>query len=316
MSDVVLCECFARDGLQHESAVLPTELKRQLLEGLAGVGFARIEATSYANPAVIPQFADASELLASLPRREGVSYKATCPNPRAVARALADRAKGCGVDEISVLVSASDSHSQRNLGRSRIEQWRLIDEMIAAARDRFRIIGSISVAFGCPFEGRVDPDDVLADVQRFVQQGVTLVSLGDTVGLATPRTVRSMCERVGRECPDATVVAHFHDTRGTGLANYVAALEAGVRHFDCAIGGVGGHPTAIPYGAGHTGNVCTEDWVVLLEAMGVATGIDIERLVDVARACEAALGRRLSSRVLRSGWQTRAAVPGTAGAPG
>jgi len=298
MAGVTLCECFARDGLQHEPAFVPTAAKRALIERFAALGFPRIEATSYSNPKVVPQFADASELLKALPRREGVFYKATCANPRAVERALADLDAGFGVNEISLLVSATEAHTQKNLNRTRAEQWANVEEMVAKASARFRIVGTVSVAFGCPFEGRVDPGVVAEDVARFVALGVTHVALGDTTGLATPKSVAAMVKRMPRE---ATLVAHFHDTRGTGLANCVAAHEAGVPFFDSSFGGVGGHPARVTYGGGHTGNVCTEDLVNLFEAMGIDTGIDLDGLVDTARFCEQVLGRELHGRVTRSG---------------
>ncbi len=159
-------------------------------------------------------------------------------------------------------------------------------------------MGTVSVAFGCPFEGKVDPGVVAADVARFAALGVAHVALGDTTGLATPKSVAAM---VGRMPRAATLIAHFHDTRGTGLANYVAAYEAGVRFFDASFGGVGGHPAKVKYGGGHTGNVCTEDLVNLFETMGIDTGIDLEGLVETARYCEEVLGRELHGRVTRSG---------------
>jgi hydroxymethylglutaryl-CoA lyase len=298
MAGVTLCECFARDGLQHEPAFVATDAKRALIERFAALGFRRIEATSYANPKRVPQFADASELLRALPRRAGVHYKATCANPKAVARALADLDAGFGVNEISLLVSATEAHTQKNLNRTRAEQWLNVEEMVKLAAGRFRLVGTVSVAFGCPFEGKVDPGVVAADVARFASLGVAHVALGDTTGLATPTTVKDMVRRMPA---GALLIAHFHDTRGTGLANYVAAYEAGVRFFDASFGGVGGHPAKVKYGGGHTGNVCTEDLVSLFEAMGIATGIDLDRLVDTARYCEEVLGRELHGRVTRSG---------------
>src|SRR3970040_1164909 len=165
---VTLCECFARDGLQHEPAFVPTATKRALVERFAALGFARVEASSYSNPKVVPQFADASDLLKTLERKKGVFYKATCANLRAVERALADLDAGHGANELSLLVSATESHSRKNLNRTRAEQWRNIAEMAAAARGRFRLVGTLSVAFGCPFEGRVDEKVVLQDVGRFL----------------------------------------------------------------------------------------------------------------------------------------------------
>ncbi len=297
MDVVTLCECFARDGLQHEPAFVPTVAKRALVERFAALGFRRVEATSYSNPKVVPQFADASALLKDLTRKEEVFYKATCANVRAVERALADLDAGHGANEISLLVSASESHSQKNLNRTRAEQWRNIEEMVAAAKGRFRLVGTVSVAFGCPFEGKVPPDTVLADVQRFSKLGVAHVALGDTIGAAMPISVKNILKQL----KDVTPIAHFHDTRGTGLVNYVAAYEAGVRHFDSSFGGVGGHPAKVKYGGGFTGNVCTEDLVNLFESMGIPTGIDLEGLLATAEFCEQALGRELYGRVTRSG---------------
>src|SRR5256885_14107003 len=164
MDAVTLCECFARDGLQHEPDFVATGTKRALIERFASLGFRRVEATSYSNPKVVPQFADASELLKSLKREPAVFYKATCANVRAVERALADLDAGFGANEISLLVSATDSHSKKNLNASREEQWRNIAAMATAAKGRFRLIGTVSVAFRCPFEGAVDPDAVTEDV--------------------------------------------------------------------------------------------------------------------------------------------------------
>ena len=301
MDGVTLCECFARDGLQHEPGFVPTATKRELLERFAALGFRRVEATSYSNPRVVPQFADASDLLKELPRKKGTSYKATCANPKAVQRALADAEAGFGVDEISLLVSATESHTQKNLRRSRAGQWASVEEMVQMAGKRFRLVGVVSVAFGCPFEGKVDPGTVVDDVMRFVDLGVQHVAVGDTTGMATPKSVRELILKIKSSNQKTIPIAHFHDSRGTGLVNYVAAYDAGVRHFDSSFGGVGGHPAKVKYGGGFTGNVCTEDLVSLFESMGVATGIDLDGLLATAEFCEQALGRELHGRVTRSG---------------
>jgi hydroxymethylglutaryl-CoA lyase len=295
--DVTLCECFARDGLQHEPAFVPTAAKRALVERFAALGFPRVEATSYSNPKVVPQFADASDLLKSLKRKPSTYYKATCANVKAVERALADLEAGYGANEISLLVSATESHTRKNLNRTRAEQWQNIAAMVDAAQGRFRMVGTISVAFGCPFEGKVDPGSVIADAERFASLKVNHVALGDTTGMATPKAVRNLFQNL----KGVTPIAHFHDTRGTGLVNYVAAYEAGVRHFDSSFGGVGGHPAKVKYGGGFTGNVCTEDLVNLFESMGIDTGIDLDGLLETAELCEQALGRELHGRVTRSG---------------
>ena len=300
-NDVVLCECFARDGLQHETVHLSTKDKVALIDRFARLGFRRVEATSYSNPKVIPQFSDASVLLQTLPRQPDVFYKATCANVRAVERALTDKAQGYGANEISLLVSATDTHSQKNLARSRQEQWRNIAEMVAAASGHFRLVGTISMAFGCPFEGRVSESSVLRDVERFLELGVDYITLADTTGVATPVSIKRLFGEMLSNRSGVTAIAHLHDTRGTALANSVAALDAGVRYFDCAFGGVGGHPVKVKYGGGYTGNVCTEDLVDLFESMGVRTGIDRTALLETVQACEIALGRELLGRVARSG---------------
>jgi hydroxymethylglutaryl-CoA lyase len=297
---VTICECFARDGLQHEPEFVPTDAKVELIERFAALGFRRVEATSYSNPAVVPQFADASEVLRRLPRKDGVSYKATCANVRAVERAVADLQAGFGAGELSLLVSASDTHSRKNLKRGREEQWQNIADMVRVADGRFKLVGTVSVAFGCPFEGKVDRRVVREDVQRFLGLGVRHVALGDTTGMATPSSINDLFGELGR-LRYFIPIAHFHDSRGTGLVNYVAAYQAGVRHFDSSFGGAGGHPAKVQYGGGFTGNVCTEDLVNLFESMGIETGIDLEGLLDTARFCEKTLGRELYGRVTRSG---------------
>src|SRR5207244_13512978 len=192
MDAVTVCECFARDGLQHEATFVPTTAKRALVERFDTLGVRCVEATCYSNPKVVPQFADASELLKSLGRKPGVHYKATCANVRAVERALADVDAGFGANEISLLVSATEAHSQKNLNRSRAEQWQNIEEMARAAKGRFRLVGTVSVAFGCPFEGKVDPASVADDARRFHSLGVEHVALGATLGPAPPPAATAM----------------------------------------------------------------------------------------------------------------------------
>jgi len=297
--DVVLCECFARDGLQHEAGVIPAEAKAAIIRQIADVGFRRIEITSFSHPKHVPQFADADAVLEAVPPRAGVLFKATCPNPQAVSRALAAKERGRGPEEISYLVSASEGHTRKNLRRSRDEQWANVTEMARLAGDAFTGVGTISVAFDCPFDGPTPPERVLEDAQRFVSLGITRIAIGDTVGSATPPRVKALVKLLKDALPDATFIAHFHDSRGTGIANCVAALEAGLTHFDTALGGTGGHPAGIAYGEGFTGNVCTEDLVTLFEAMGVRTGLDLNAMREAGHAAEAMLGRTLYSKALR-----------------
>ena len=300
--EVVLCECFARDGLQHEPEVLPAEAKAAMLARIADCGFRRIEITSFSHPKYIPQFADADTVLAAVPPRPGVLFKATCPNPAAVRRALAAREGGRGPEEISFLVSASEGHTRKNLRRSRAEQWAQVEEMAALAGDAFTTVGTISVAFDCPFDGPTPEERVVEDARRFLSLGVGRIAIGDTIGSATPPRVRALMRRLRDALPEeAVLIAHFHDSRGTGVANCVAALEAGVTYFDTALGGTGGHPAGIAYGEGFTGNVCTEDLATLFEAMGIRTGLDLEAVREAGRAAEALLGRRLHARTTRLG---------------
>ena len=301
-AQAVVCECFARDGLQHEPAPLPEAAKVAAIDAFTAAGFARIEATSYSHPDHVPAFRDASAVLARIRRAPGVFYKATCPNPRAVTRALADHGAGHGANELSLLVSATEAHTERNLRTTRQRQWDAVAEMVALAAGRFRLVGVVSVALGCPFEGRVDPGRVVDDVARFAALGAGLVSVCDTTGHGTPSAVRHLFRRVLDEVPGTVPVAHFHDSRGTGIANCMAALEAGCRFFDSAMGGVGGHPAQIRYGGGHTGNVATEDLVNLLEAEGIDTGLDRDALLAASRLCERLLDRELGSMVARSGF--------------
>ncbi|MCO6415506.1 hydroxymethylglutaryl-CoA lyase [Siccirubricoccus sp. KC 17139] len=296
---VILCECFARDGLQHEARIIPAEAKIAMIERIADCGFRRIEITSFSHPTHVPQFADAEQVLKGVRRRPGVLFKATCPNPQAVKRALAAREGGWGPEEISLLVSASEGHTRKNLRRSREEQWANVAEMAKLGRDAFVMVGTISVAFDCPFDGPTAPDRVLEDAQRFAELGVTRIAIGDTIGSATPPRVRDLIGWLHGALPTATFIAHFHDSRGTGLANTLAAIEAGLTHADTSLGGTGGHPAKIAYGEGFTGNTCTEDLATALAAMGYETGLDLEALRAAGLEAERMLGRSLGSRTLR-----------------
>jgi hydroxymethylglutaryl-CoA lyase len=301
---LVLCECFARDGLQHETRQIPAEAKIAMIERIADAGFRRIEITSFSHPQQVPQFADAEAVLKGVKRRPGVLFKATCPNPQAVNRALEAKQGGWGPDEISLLVSASEGHSQKNLHRTREEQWLNVAEMAALARDNFVMVGTISVVFDCPFDGPTPQERVLQDAERFAAMGVTRIAIGDTIGSATPPRVRDLIGWLHGALPEATFIAHFHDSRGTGVANTLAAVEAGLTHADCALGGTGGHPAKIAYGEGFTGNTCTEDLVTALHAMGYETGLDLPKLYEAGREAERLLGRQLYSKAVRLGEAT------------
>ena len=302
LRDVTFCECFARDGLQHEETFVSTEVKLELLERFTRIGFARIEATSFSHPKHVPQFADAEAVLAGIRRGSDTRYKATCANLHAVNRALAAKRQGYGPEEISFLISATESHTQKNLKRGRAAQWQLIEQMADAASGQFLIVGAISMALGCIFEGEVDPGVVVQDVRRFERLGVKLITLGDTAGLGTPVSVARLVRDTRAAAPDVTLAAHFHNTRGTAMANCVAAWQAGLTHFDSSLGGIGGHPARIQYGEGNTGNVPTEDLAVMFESMGIRTGLDFPLLMDTARFCERTLNRELLGMITRTSY--------------
>ncbi len=298
--EVIFCECFVRDGLQHESRYIETAVKSDLLDRFTRIGFPRIEATSFAHPKNVPQFADAETLLQQMKRRPGTRYKATCANMHSVNRALAARDQGYGPEEISFIISATESHTKKNLNRSRAEQWALIEQMAEVTRGKFVLVGALSMILGCSFEGAVDPKVVVEDIRHFVRLGVTTITLGETSGMGTPISVKNLVRDLRDAVPEATLVAHFHNTRGTAMTNCIAAWEAGVTHFDSSFGGIGGHPAKIKYGEGNTGNVPTEDLAVLFESMGVNTGLDMALLMDTAHFCEQVLERELLSMMTRT----------------
>lgn len=287
---VSIREVGPRDGLQNEQPV-PTAAKVELINALSGTGVGRIEAVSFVHPRAIPQMADADEVWAAVGKAPGVRYSALVPNSRGALRAV-----GAGFAEIEVVVSASDTHNRKNLNRSTAESLDDIEGLIATTPAAVEVI--VATSFGCPYEGDVDPDRVAGIVDRVVAAGADRVAFGDTTGMATPRRVRDLLAAVPRDVP---ILLHFHDTRGTGLANILTALELGIAEFDASIGGLGG----CPYAPGASGNVATEEVVHMLHDMGIETGIDLDRLIEVAGLAERIVGRTLPSGVLRAGPRTR-----------
>jgi hydroxymethylglutaryl-CoA lyase len=299
---VVVCESFARDGLQHETEFVPTERKVAAIELFADIGFRRIEATSFSHPERVPQFADAEEVLRRICRRDGVVYKATCVNVKAVERAVAATEAGFGPSEISLVVSASETHSLKNVRRTHEQMRTELDESLRlAASAGLRAAGTVATAFGCPFIGAVTDEQVEKWVEFFAERGVETVSLGDTTGMGNPASVERRFTGLRARWPELAWIGHFHDTRGTAVANCVAALRAGVDHLDSALGGLGGHPPNIVYGVGSTGNVATEDLVAMLEDMGVATGVDLRGLLAASAFAERVVGRDLQAKVRTAG---------------
>jgi len=294
-STVRIREVGPRDGFQNEPEVIPTSDKVRLIDMLAGTGLPRLEVTSFVRPDVIPQLADAAEVLAAVTRPADVSYSVLIPNERGLERALEQRER---FDEINVFVSATESHNKRNKNRTIAESLDDLGRTVARAREEgLRCEGVISVVFGCPYEGEVAPDRVLEIADALAEMGCEEVSFGDTTGMANPRQVGEFLASATERLDGVELTAHFHNTRGQGLANVLAALEQGVSSFESAFGELGGSPLT----PGATGNISTEDLVSMLHEMGVETGVDLERVLDASRAAEELLGRPLGAHVLRAG---------------
>jgi hydroxymethylglutaryl-CoA lyase len=292
---VRLREVGPRDGFQNEPEVIATGDKVRLIELLARTGVKRLEVTSFVRADVVPQLADAREVLerASIPDEVAVSV--LVPNERGLEAALELRER---IDEVNLFLSASETHNRRNVNRSVEESLSGLERVIARAHEAgLRCEGVISTSFGCPYEGEVPPERVFAIAQRLRAAGAAEIAFGDTTGMANPVQVRGFFERAAAELPDVELTAHFHNTRGQGLANVLAALEAGCASFESSFGELGGCP--VPAGA--TGNIASEDLVSMLEEMGIETGVDLGLLVAAAAAAQRILGRPLGSHVLLAG---------------
>jgi hydroxymethylglutaryl-CoA lyase len=295
-SRISLREVGPRDGLQNEDPV-PTDAKVELIDALSMTGVRRIEAVSFVHPKAIPQMADADEVWKRIHRNDSVRYSALVPNLRGAQRAL-----DAGFNEIEVVVSASDTHNRKNVNRSTEESLDDIAGLIASAHEAGATVQVIvSTAWGCPYEGDVPVERVVAVASRAARDGADGISFGDTTGMATPSRVQRVVGQFRSAHADMPLNLHFHNTRGTGLANVLTALELGVDDFDASVGGLGG----CPYAPGATGNVATEELVHMVEDMGVATGVDLEAMIDAAATAERIVGRTLPSQVLRAGPRTR-----------
>lgn len=296
MGDAVrIREVGPRDGFQNEPEVIPTDDKVRLVEQLARTGLRRLEVTSFVRADVIPQLADGAEVLRRADIPEDVAVTVLIPNERGLDNALELRER---FQEINCFLSATETHNRKNVNRSVEESLSGLETVVRRARDSgLRAEGVISVSFGCPYEGEVAPETVFAIAERLVAAGCEEVAFGDTTGMANPRQVREFFEQASKRLPGVELTAHFHNTRGQGLANALAALEAGVRSFESSFGELGGCP--VPKGA--TGNIATEDLVSMLHEMGYETGIDLERLLECAREVQRVLGRPLGSHLLTAG---------------
>ena len=290
---VFIHDVVARDGFQIEPSWIPTERKIEIIDLLSQTGVAKIEATSFVSPKAVPNLRDAAEVMAGIRRNPDVTYVALVPNARGAERALAAK-----VDEIVLVVSASETHNRANVRRSVAESFAGFREVFDVLRgSAMGVTGAIATAFGCPFEGVVPQSQVLECVARYVDLGVSSVTFGDTTGVANPTQVDRLVRAVSKRFIDLPLTLHFHNTRGMGLANVVAGLGAGVVRFEGCLGGLGG----CPFAPGATGNVCTEDVVHMLEAMGYDTGVDLDKLLAASRRLREIVGHELPGQVVKAG---------------
>ena len=285
-------EVGPRDGLQNELRTLPTRDKARLIDALVAAGEKRIEVTSFVSPKWIPQLADAEELLRLVGRREGVVFSALVPNLKGL-----ERAKDAGLEEAAVFISASEAHSKKNINKSIAEALGGAREVtVAALKAGMRVRGYLSTVWGCPYEGHVPVERVVDICRQLVDAGLYQLSLGDTIGVGTPRQTEEILEALLKHIPPEKLALHMHDTRGTALANALVGLSAGVTTFDASIGGLGG----CPYAPGAAGNLATEDAVFMLHGMGVETGINLDRLVEAGEIAQELIGRKLAGKYLQA----------------
>ncbi len=292
-SSVKVSEVVTRDGFQSEAQTIPTDQKVGLINKLSTTGLRRIEITSFVHPRFVPQLADAEEVYRRIERPTGVEFIALVPNLKGAERAVA-----CGVKEINVVFSASEAHNRSNVRMSVAESLENVGKIVELAREYgIKVNGALATAFGCPFEGAVTVQQVMRLVKEYLAMGVASVSFADTTGMANPKQVYDLVSRILDRWPDQEFSLHFHNTRGTGLANVVAGLQAGITSYDASLGGLGG----CPFAPGAMGNICTEDLVHMLHEMGIKTGIDLDKLIAVARYLQELLGRPLPGQVMKAG---------------
>lgn len=289
-SKVIIKEVGPRDGLQNESQLIKTEDKVEWINRLSETGLSYIEVTSFVHPKWIPQLADAKEVLTEIKRKKDITYAALIPNMKGLASALE-----VGLDEASIFMSASESHNKNNINKTIDETYPVLKEVVdEAKKTNVSVRGYVSTVIGCPYEGPIAPEQVLKVVDRLVEMGVSEISLGDTIGVGVPTQVEKLLEVLLHHFPANLFAMHFHDTRGTALANIVKSLEMGITTFDSSVGGLGG----CPYAKGASGNVATEDLLYLLSEMGIDTGVQLDRIISAATYIEEKIGKKLVSKQL------------------
>ncbi len=290
---VSVYEVSPRDGLQNEPGIVPLEGKKRIIRALVAAGLSRIEVTSFVSPKWVPQLADAGELIADLEAPPGVTFSALVPNERGL-----ERAREVKLPEIAVFLSSSETHNRLNTNKSVDASLELFAGIVPLARESgIRVRAYVSTVWGCPYEGDVPVEKSIEIAKRLVGFGCYQVSLSDTIGVGTPRKTKEIVERALKELEVPQIALHFHDTRGTALANALIGLELGIRNFDASLGGLGG----CPYAPGASGNLATEDLVFMLEGMGMKTGIDLEKLIEAGAVAEQVVGRPLPGKVHQAG---------------
>ena len=292
MTRLYFNEVVTRDGFQIEPRFIPTDDKIALIDGLSQCGYAKIEATSFTSPKAIPMLRDAEEVMGRIQRVPGVEITVLVPNLRGAERALESRA-----DELNLVMSTSETHNQTNLRQSRAQSQAGLTDVIRHVAGRTPINVSLSTCFGCPMEGDVPLAEVMRFAQHFADHGVRGLTICDTTGMAHPTQVQQMAEAMLKAFPSLQLTFHFHNTRGMGLANILAAVQSGITRFDGSLGGLGG----CPYAPGASGNICSEDAIHMLQAMGYDTGIDLDRLLPLARALPEIVGHDVPGQVAKAG---------------
>jgi hydroxymethylglutaryl-CoA lyase len=311
---VVIAECVVREGCQHEENYIPAQAKIWLINEMNKAGFKKIEVTNLSNPKYVPQFRDADEVLQGIKRLPGVTYRAVTVVQSAVERAVDICEKGYGPTEIVNMVSTSESHCNRNMGKSSKELLKLVKEWVKLAHSAgMKFCGCVGTVFGCPIEGPIPIKRAIEFADQLIEAGVDSVMYGDTTGEGTPDRAFDFYSEIMQQYPDVIHIAHFHDSRGWGPANCFAALQAGITNFDSSLGGIGGQPASmldrVPVpGTGklytpsdYTGNVRSEDLIVMIDEMGVDTGLDVDHVLDIGRSLERIFGRRLRSWCVETG---------------
>jgi hydroxymethylglutaryl-CoA lyase len=303
-SDLILCECWARDGLQSVAKFIPTADKIEMIDRMTDAGFRKMEVTSFSHPKLLPQFSDAVEVLKGIKRKDGVSYVVLMPNLKGFERMEVCQKEGHGASEIILMISSSEKHNLLNFRATHEQAMKEHAEIMRRSHKLgVKVIGCAGTVYGCPVGGDMTTAEVAKIVRFYLDEGAQTIMLGDTTGVANPRLVRERISELQALFPKAEFIAHFHDTRGTGIVNSLAALELGLKYVDGSIGAIGGQPaTGAPkYSAGNTGNTCTEDLVGMLHEMGVNTGVDLHKLIAAGLRAEELVGQRLRSNLVYAG---------------